>query len=240
MKDYYKANSTLLASPFDFLYQQSDVEISQDDAIQELIDYATELDNQIEGDFDLGSLIFEIRNNSFSFVRTGLAAFKIKFLKLYKEKYFSFNAFCNEALRMTSSYVNRIIAASRIVMELVHNGFEVLPRNEAQCRELSRYVGSELVRVWSEITAEFEPQKITATSIHEYLNPDAEIEEETTTVKLPRNLYYRICSLALEAGLSIVQFLEETFGDHVKPVPIGTVLQWEEDLKNLLLEYPKD
>lgn len=64
MKNPYKTDSSILANPFDFLYQQNDTGISADDAIQELIDYATELEDQIEGDFNLGSLVFEIRNNA--------------------------------------------------------------------------------------------------------------------------------------------------------------------------------
>ena len=47
MKNPYKKDPTLLANPFDFLYQQSDAGISSDDAIQELIDYATELEDQL-------------------------------------------------------------------------------------------------------------------------------------------------------------------------------------------------
>lgn len=234
MKNPYKKDPTLLASPFDFLYYQSDIEISQDDAIQELIDYAIGLDDQIEGDFDLGSLVFEIRNNTLSFVRTGLAAFKIKALKLYKNQFGSFRSFCTKALGVTHWQINRTIQASRIVLELIYNGFEILPRNEAQCRELSQYVGSELVRVWREITAEIPSHKITARSIHEYLNPEEEIEEESTTVKLPRKLYSRILTLAVDAGMSIVELLEDTFLDQVKPVPIGTLLRWEEDIKNMV------
>lgn len=237
MKDHYKANPALLASPFDFLYYKNDVEISQDDAIQELIEYAVGLEDLIEGDFNLGSLIFEVRNNALSFVRTGLIAFKIKALKLYKNQFGSFRSFCTEALGVTHWQINRTIQASRTVLELIHNGFEILPRNEAQCRELSQYVGSELVRVWREITAEIPPHKITARTIHDYLNSEEEIEEESTMIKLPRKLYYCIYSLAVDAGMPIVELLEDTFIGHVEPVPIGKVLAWEEDLQNLVSGY---
>lgn len=240
MKNPYKKDPTLLASPFDFLYQKSDTGISADDAIQELIDYAIELDDQIEGDFNLDLLVLDIRNNTLSFVRTGLAVFKIKALKLYKNQFRSFRSFCTEALGVTHWQINRTIQASRIVLELIHNGFEILPRNEAQCRELSQYVGSELVRVWGEITAEIPPHKITARSIHEYLHPEEEIEEESTTVKLPRKLYSFILTLAVDAGMSIVELLEETFLGHIEPVPIGTLLRWEEDYQNLVSEYTND
>jgi hypothetical protein len=240
MKNPYKTDSTILANPFDFLYQQSDAGISQDDAIQELIDYAIELDDQIEGDFNLSSLVLDIRNNTLSFVRTGLIAFKIKSLKLYKNQFGSFRMFCLQALGITHWQINRTIQAARIVLELIHNGFEILPRNEAQCRELSQYVGTELVRVWREITAEIPPHQITARSIHEYLNPAEEIESENTTIKLPRKLYSCLLTLAIDAGMSIVELLEDTFFDHVEPVPIGKVLRWEEDLKNLISEHSQE
>jgi hypothetical protein len=240
MKDYYKADSTILANPFDFFYQKSDVGISADDAIKELIDYAVGLEDEIAGGFDLDYLVFEIRNNTLSFVRTGLIAFKIKALKLYKNHFGSFRSFCTDALGVTHWQINRTIQASRTVLELIHNGFEILPRNEAQCRELSQYVGSELVRVWAEITSEIPPHKITANSIHEYLHPEEEIEEESTTVKLPRKLYSCIFSLAVDAGMSIVELLEDTFIGHVEPVPIGTLLRWEEDYQNLISEHSQD
>lgn len=116
------------------------------------------------------------------------------------------------------------------------DGFEVLPRNEAQCRELSQYAGSELVRVWREITANIPPHKITARSIHEYLHPEEEIEEDTT-IKLPKKLYSCILSLAIDAGMSIVELLESTFIGYTEPVPIGTTLRWGHDLRNLVLEH---
>lgn len=237
MKNPYKTDTTILANPFDFFYQKSDAGISRDDAIQELIDYAVGLDDQIEGDFNLDYLVFEIRNNTLSFVRTGLIAFKIKALKLYKNQFSSFRSFCTEALGVTHWQINRTIQAARTVLELIHNGFEILPRNEAQCRELSQYVGTELVRVWREITAEIPPHQITARSIHEYLNPAEEFESENTTIKLPRKLYSCILSSAIDAGMSIIELLEDTFFDHLEPVPIGKVLAWEEDLKNLISEH---
>lgn len=240
MKNPYIKDLTLLANPADFFYQQSDAGISEDNVLQDLVDYGIGLEDQIEGDFDLDYLVFEIRSNTLSFVRTGLAAFKIKALKLYKNQFGSFRSFCTEALGVTHWQINRTIQAARTVLELIHNGFEILPRNEAQCRELSQYVGSELVRVWREITTEFPPHKITARSIHEYLNPAEEIEEEDTTIKLPRKLYSYILDLAIDAGMSIVELLEDTFIGHVEPVPIGKVLAWEEDLKNLISEHSPD
>ncbi|MGL4883897.1 MAG: hypothetical protein ACRC8K_22985, partial [Waterburya sp.] len=63
MKNYYSAPKGFLLDPFSTLYQASDYEISQDDAIQELIQYGLDLESQIEGDFNLGSVIFEFKNN---------------------------------------------------------------------------------------------------------------------------------------------------------------------------------
>lgn len=52
--------------------------------IQELNQYAIDLEDQISGEFDLNHLIFEFANNQLAFVRNGLILAKIKFLKLYK------------------------------------------------------------------------------------------------------------------------------------------------------------
>jgi hypothetical protein len=240
MKNPYQVDSTILANPFDFLYQPRDVEISQDDAIKELMEYTIGLAGEIAGNFNLDALIFEIKYNTLSFVRTGLAAFKVKTLKLYKKQYRSFKEFCNQALGVTHWQINRVIQASRTVLELIHNGFEILPKNEAQCRELSNYVGSELVRVWGEITAQIPPHQITARTIREYLHSEEEIESETATIQLPKKLYAKIFGLAVDAGMSIVELLEDTFFERVETVPIGKLLRWEEDYQNLVSEYSKN
>ncbi len=52
MQNLYQLPEGCQQNPFNFLYQQPDAEISQDNAIQELIEYATGLESQIEGDFD--------------------------------------------------------------------------------------------------------------------------------------------------------------------------------------------
>jgi hypothetical protein len=43
MKNYYSAPKGFLLDPFSVLYQASDYEVSQDDAIQELIQYGLDL-----------------------------------------------------------------------------------------------------------------------------------------------------------------------------------------------------
>ena len=238
MKDYYRADPNYIASPFDFLYNHNDVEISQDDVIQELVDYAQYLNNRIEGDFNLDAVTSSMREYSFAFVRKGLLAFKIKAFKLYKSQFNSFEQFCKQALGVTHWQINRTIIAARVVLELINHGFEVLPQNEAQCRELSKYVGSELVRVWESVIAEIPPHRITAKSIEEFLHPETEIdEEETTVIKLPNKLYVYIWKEALDRGLSIVGLLRETFMPDVEPVPIGKMLAWEKDCENLINEY---
>lgn len=66
----YKTNPRYLANPFDHIYQNHDVEVSNRPEIQELQDLAIHLEDQIEGDFDLEFLTFEIRNNQLAFART--------------------------------------------------------------------------------------------------------------------------------------------------------------------------
>ena len=211
MKNYYSAPKGFLLDPFSPLYQASDYEVSQDDAIQELIQYGLDLEEQIAGDFNLGSVIFEFRNNTFSFVRNGLLMYKVKALKLYKKTYSNFKVFCKEALKISHWQVNRMVEASRIVMELIQAGFSVLPRNVAQCNPLSSYTGNELIEKWQEVVDNIPEHLITAKTIDNLLNPPEREEKVETTIKVPPALYLCILRQAIEKGLSVVELLEQVF-----------------------------
>jgi hypothetical protein len=211
MKNYYSAPKGFLIDPFNCLYQESDYEISQDDAIQQLILYGIKLEDKIEGDFDLGSVILEFQNNTFSFVRSGLLMYKVKAFKLYKKRYSNFKVFCKEALKVSHWQVNRIVEASRIVLELIQAGFSILPRNVAQCNPLSSYTGNDLIEKWQEIVENIPEHLITAKTIDNLLNPPEREEKVETTIKVPPALYLCILKKAIEKGMSVVELLEQVF-----------------------------
>jgi hypothetical protein len=249
-KNYYSAPKGFLIDPFLPLYQTPDVEISSDQIIQGLIKYGQRISSKISSDYKIKQIVTEIKNNTFSFVRSGLLIYKVKTLKLYKKTYSNFKNFCKQALKSSYRQVTRIVEASRVVIELIHAGFEILPRNISQCEHLACYTGNELIEKWEEIIDNIPEHRITATAIDKLLNPPERFEKIETTIKVPPQLYLRILKKALERDMSVVELLEEAFLDDDSledPPPEeeqkGADLHlnaWEEDLENLAKEYESD
>ena len=212
LKDPYQLqNKGYSTNPANELYNEPDFEISDDDAIQELIEYATGLEKQIEGDFNLKHIKFEFRYNLFSFVRNGLLAFKVQSLRVYKDSHFNFKIFCKEVFRMSYSQVKRMIDAARVVMELIHAGFTVLPRNISQCEPLKDFTKEELIANWQEIVDNIPEHLLTFDAINKFLNPPERNEKVETVIKVPPKLYLRILKEAIEQELSVVELLEKMF-----------------------------
>jgi hypothetical protein len=193
LNNYYKPNPRYLANPFDHIYQDNDVEVSNRPEIQELQDLAIHLEDQIEGDFDLEFLTFEIRNNQLAFVRTGLIAAQIKFKKLYKETHANFDHYCRDKLGLSYWQIDDTIKATDVVMELIANGFEVLPQNVNQGEKLAHIRGSERVRMWQGIVDTYEPYEITGKTIEEYIARQEEKvlpkSTQTYNVEMDEELY---------------------------------------------------
>ena len=140
-------NKNFLHNPFDALYQDNTL-LSDKPEIQELNQYALDLEDQIPGDFNLNYLTFEFAYNQLGFVRNGLLLAKIKFLKLYKNygdgtfarargcgfpaAFMSPASFCKFQLRKQRWQINDTIKAARVVLQLMYAGFEILPANIAQ------------------------------------------------------------------------------------------------------------
>ena len=137
LKNPYSTNRDFLPNPATALYQAEEVEISNLPWIQEIVEAALNLEDKIEGDFDdLEYFRFQIQNNTFGFVRTGLIAFKIKYFKAYKKIAKTFKRFCEDHLHKSHWMINRVIVAAKVVVDLIAAGFDQLPSNEAQCRAL--------------------------------------------------------------------------------------------------------
>jgi hypothetical protein len=192
LNNYYKPNPRYLANPFDHIYQDNDVEISNRPEIKELESFAIDLENQIEGDFDLEFLTFQIRNDQLAFVRMGLIAAQIKFKKLYKETHTNFDHYSRDKLGLSYWQIDDTIKATDVVMELVANGFEVLPQNVNQGEKLAHIRGSERVRMWQGIVDTYEPYEITGKTIEEYI---AKQQEKV----LPKST--QICNVEMDEEL---------------------------------------
>ena len=240
----YKISKGYVANPYDFLYQDYDVEISDRDDIVTLQNRAIELEEKIEGDFDLDEMTHLIRVNSLAFVEIGLIAFKIRAMRLYKEKYDNFTDYCHIELGRSRSYIDRLIKASAVVLELIRNGFSVLPKNESQARLLSYFTGSELIWRWKAIVETIPPHKITAQSISIFLNGTEEtVEPESEFIQLPRYLSDHISRYALAIGMTLQDFVVMLLEQIFKPAKPKTnwrdferEYEWQSDLEKLIEE----
>ena len=202
-----------LADPFNALYlYQDDFTISDRPEIKEIDQYARDLEDKIEGDFNLDYIVFEFAYNRLAYVRNGLLLAKLKFLKLYKN--FgdgTFASFCREQLNITRWQVNDNIKAARVCMELIYAGFETLPTNISQAVALASLVGDELIHAWRSVTESIEPDRITHKSIKSFLFPPTEQDLPTTTIKVPPTLHESIHAEAAERGMSIVDLIRTMF-----------------------------
>ena len=234
----YRVPQGYVSDPFAPLYQQPDEELSEDLSVQLILDYANQLDDKIAGDFDLGGIINEIKSNTLSFVRIGLIAFKVKVLKIYRQAYSTFKDFCEKAIGITTWQVNRMIEASRVVIELAQGGFDVLPKNEAQARPLTKLSGADLYVSWETVLNSVPEYKITSSTIAETLG----MEVKSKSLRLPPDLYYALEQKAFEAGMSIKELLEDVVGEDndIKQADEQKVQAWQEDLDTLIADKDSD
>ncbi|MDJ0648559.1 MAG: hypothetical protein QNJ60_07595 [Xenococcaceae cyanobacterium MO_188.B19] len=200
-------NKKYLLNPFNTLYQDN-ILLSKRPEIQELNQYAIDLEDRIPGELDLNYLIFEFANNQLAFVRNGLLLAKIKFLKLYKNYGDgTFAGFCKQQLRKQRWQINDTIRASRVVLELMYAGFETLPANISQAVALGKLTGEKLIEVWRNITKTLAADKITAKTIKNIIKPPLESDRKNATIQVSVEVHEDIHREAASRGLSVREFM---------------------------------
>lgn len=80
----------------------------------------------------------------------GKALARIRDGNLYREKFETFDQYCQDRWRMTPQHAGRLIAAAEVARNLEPIGS--IPANEAQARELAPLPKTEQVAVWQEVT----------------------------------------------------------------------------------------
>ena len=217
-----------LLNPFNALYQD-DTLLSDKPQIKELDQYARDLEDRIEGDFNLEYLISEFAYNQLAFVRNGLLLAKIKFLKLYKNYGDgTFASFCKHQLRKQRWQINDTIKASSVVLDLMYAGFDILPTNISQAVALAKLAGEELIEKWRSIINTLPSDKITAHSIRNFINPPTESEPTVASLEVPIQVHEDIHREAANRGLPIGEFLR---------IILGFFLEGE---NSHLLEHPNN
>ncbi len=228
----YRVPRGFVPNPFTPLYQEPDVDPSEDLSVQEILDYALTLEDQVPGDFNLSQVVNEIKSNCLSFVRTGLLAYKVKVYKIYLNVHRNFKEFCEKALGVSHWQINRTIEAARVVIELAQNGFDILPKCEAQCRPLTKFSGAALCANWQSVLDTTLPHRITGRAINEALG----IETTSGSVQFSPEFYKFLKEQAASAGMSIEQLLKAwiDYCPEVKEVAEEKLRLWEEDLQELV------
>ncbi len=237
-KNPYKTKQGFLPNPANCLYQD-DIKISDKPEIQELVHLASDLEDEISGGFDIEFLTFQIKNNTLSFIKTGLVAFKVKSLKLYKKVAKTFKEYCEKHIGYSVWYVNRLIVSAKVCMEILAANFSVLPKNESQARSLLYASEGDVVPAWRSITENMEPHQITAKTIRSHLKPEADKDKpKTEKIEVPQNLFETIFRAAVNVQMTVVQLLEgifqpkqncdNWFNDCV-------IEKWQQDLENLVV-----
>lgn len=202
---YIIADKNYLLNPVD-AYYTNDTEISDLPEIQEMHEYVIGIEDKIEGDFDLSTIRFEFFYNQYSFVRDGLLLSKVKFFRLY-DKCSCFKEYCQEVLHKSTWQINHIINASRVFLELMYAGFEILPANIAQGQVLAHLTGEELIHSWRTVIESKEPHQITANSIREVLCIPTVSDKKSAKLDIPADLHNELIDTARAKGFSLHELI---------------------------------
>jgi hypothetical protein len=241
MKDLYDLPEGYILNPFTALYQNPDISIS-DPVLVDIIKSITDIDDK-RLDLDLPRIEHLLKLDTLAFIRLGCLYATIKFNRLYKKYYASFEQYCKEVLGRSPYSVNNYIEAARILLELITAGFECseLPNNMSSALMLKQFSGSDLVHVWRDVLAELQPHKRTAARIKNFLYPEPVRKEDIyTKIELPLAIYSKLLEVAYNAKMSVGQIIENvvlTITGGFKKCEISQYISWVLDMKKLVDDY---
>ncbi len=115
-----------------------------------------------DNDYDLEEALIEVKSHQFGFAKFGAWAYQFKLKRLYKNMFSTWKQFCEKVLHKDHWYVDKKIRAARVIKDLICAGFTVLPKNEYQCRPLTKFWGEELIDNWAMIVDAVQPHLITS------------------------------------------------------------------------------
>lgn len=104
-----------------------------------------------------------IREGMNTFFRVGCALQRIRDSKLYRERYLTFEEYCEREWDMSDRFARQLRTAADVVNEL-SEGFEILPATESQARPVSRLPREEWRGAWEEVLGTAQG-KITASHV---------------------------------------------------------------------------
>lgn len=197
------------------------------DAIESLQNFADDISDDFHWSNEtLTFLTAQIWEDSFGFVRMGIAAELVRSRKLWNKSklYTDWKDYCLKALKKTSWSIDRTIDASKVVMRLIDFGHSVLPSCEAQCRPMvamMRNMCEGLSEAWQTVTDELSPAKITAIGIDNIINPNREPKPET----IGKGTMNRLAKLAKQRGLTVEELVQQLLDCSEEPIELEPLPQ---------------
>jgi hypothetical protein len=184
----------------------------------------------------------EIQQHMLNFVRVGIMAHKMQYLKLWKKRFLSFREYCEKGLGKKYFQIRDYIRAAKVVLSLASDGFTVLPTCPAQAIELFPYFqksNEELASAWNKVIYELPAPLITVMAIkrvlgHKLPKPKITVNEE---------LRETLTETALSRGMTVEEMLMADYGLATEEEPEVTEVSeekmttWQDDLKSLVEEH---
>ncbi|MEG4147902.1 hypothetical protein [Microcoleus sp. Pol12B5] len=198
---------------------------------QPLLDFQEETLDSIPYN-DLADLTREIKLSFVDYVRQGVMLAVIRRYRLYKRQFKDFAEYCKLALGRSPIYCKRIIEAAQTTIELIKAGFKILPTSVSQALPLVKFTkpdetgARELENKWQTVINSQPPDRITAAAITEAID-DKEPEERAKQVKIGGKAFEMLQKKAVEAGLTVSQYLERIISSVSVPTE-GEPLDTEE------------
>lgn len=189
---------------------------------QPLLDFAEETLAAVPYN-DLADLTREIKLSFVDYVRQGVMLAAIRRNRLYKRQFRDFAEYCKLALGRSPIYCKRIIEAAEVCLELVKTGFKILPTSVSQALPLVKFTkpdaagNRELETKWQAVIDSQPPDRITAAAIAEAID-EKEPQERAKQVKIGGKAFETLQKKALEAGLSVSQYLERLINSVAVPI----------------------
>lgn len=171
----------------------------------------------------------ELAASQYAYIKFGLILEKIRNESAYKycqDKLKTFAQFCRQKLKLTVWQANSYIEAAATAMYLANSGFEILPKNYSQASVLTKakklatgYYQDHpiLEEIWSNLIANSESEKITASAIEKAIDP---LYEQKQSLKLPKRILARAKIQARLKGMTVEEYLDELMNGDVEDRPI--------------------
>lgn len=167
----------------------------------------------------------ELAASQYAYIKFGLILEKIRNESAYKycqDKLKTFAQFCRQKLKLTVWQANSYIEAAATAMYLANSGFEILPKNYSQASVLTKakklatgYYQDHpiLEQIWSNLIANSESEKITASAIEKAIDP---LYEQKQSLKLPKRILARAKIQARLKGMTVEEYLDELMNGDVE------------------------